>query len=188
MLPAIVGGVHLAVEGGCGGTTVGLQMARKVLKQQKHVVWICQEMPDGDRFGQLFEDVSPAAVSRMHLIAVGEQTEQGVQSACALLRALNNIELVVVDDWTEKTGRAKSSVQNSMLNLFKETTSRNVSLLAISSAYEDANGAGWRSRKLELDQTWFLHRSSLDPMRRELHTPEQTHHLVLGDAGFTPHK
>ena len=103
-------------------------------------------------------------------------------------QALNNIELVVVDDWTEKTGRAKSSVKNSMLNLFKETTSRNVSLLAISSAYEDANGAGWKSRKLELDQTWFLHRSSLDPMRRELHTPEQTHHLVLGDAGFTPHK
>ena len=24
--------------------------------------------------------------------------------------------------------------------------------------------------KLELDQTWFLHRSQLDPMRRELHT------------------
>ena len=41
----------------------------------------------------------------------GEQTEQGVQSATAPLRVLNNIALVVVDDWTDKTGRPKSSVE-----------------------------------------------------------------------------
>ena len=186
MLPTITGGVHLAVEGGCGGTTVGLQMAREVLRDNKHVVWICQEMPDGDRFGQLFADISPAAVSKMHLIAVGDQTEQGVQSATALLRVLNNIALVVVDDWTDKTGRPKSSVQKSMLSLFKETTSRDVPMLAISSAYEDASGGGWKSRKLELDQTWFLHRSQLDPMRRELHTLDAKLEFVLGDEGFTP--
>ena len=32
-----------------------------------------------------------------------------------------------------------------------------------------------RRGKLELDQTWFLHRSPLDTMRRELHTPEGVH-------------
>ena len=188
MLPVIEGGVHLAVEGGCGGTTFGLQMARDVLKSDKHVVWICQEMPDGDRFGQLFSEMSPAAVSKMHLIAVGEQTEQGVQSAIALLRALNNIALIVVDDWTDKTGRPKANVQKSMLNLYRESTARNVPLLAISSAYEDAGGSGWKSRKLELRQTWFLHRHRVDSMRRELHVQETVHALILGDEGFTPHK
>ncbi len=187
-MPTIVGGVHLAVEGGCGGTTVGLQMAREFLKIDKHVIWICHEMPDGDRFGQLFADISPAAVSKMHLITVGEQTEQGIQSACALLRALNNISFVVVDDWTDKIGRPKSSVQKSMQILSKESRIRDVPLLAISSAYEDANGHGWKARKLDLDQTWFLHRSQVDPMRRELHTDDAIIELILGDEGFTPRK
>jgi hypothetical protein len=188
MLPIIQGGVHLAVEGGCGGTTIGLQLAREALRIDKHVVWVCQEMPDGDRFGQIFSEISPAAVSKMHLIAVGEQTEQGVQSASSLLRALNNIALVVVDDWTDKTGRPKSNIQKAMLSLFEHTKSKNVPLLAISSAYEDANGSGWKARKLKLDDTWFLHRSQVNPMRRELHTTDGMLEYILGDDGFIPHK
>ncbi len=188
MLPTIEGGVHLAVEGGCGGTTIGLQLARDALGMDKHVVWVCHEMPDGDRFGQLFADISPTAVSKMHLIAVGEQTEQGVMSASSLLRALNNIALVVVDDWTEKTGRPKPNILKSMLGLLEITKEKNVPLLAISSAYEDANGSGWKARKLEFDKTWFLHRSQINPMRRELHTPEGIHEFILGDNGFIPHK
>ena len=40
--------------------------------------------------------------------------------------------------------------------------------------------------KIGLDQTWFLHRSQLDPMRRELHTLDAKLEFVLGDEGFTP--
>ncbi len=187
MLPTIEGGVHLAVEGGCGGTTYGLQMAREVLKIDKHVVWVCRETPDGDRFGQLFADVSPVAVSKMHLVTVGENFEQGVQSAVALLGALNSIALVVVDDWTEKVGRPKSATKKAISMLYEKAKSRDVSLLAISSAYEDAGGSGWKSRKIELDETWYLHRNETTPMRRELHTPSGIHILHLDDAGFTPH-
>ena len=187
MLPAIGGGVHLSVEGGCGGTTYGLQIARDFLKLDKHVIWVCQEMPDGDRFSQLFANVNPTAVSKLHLIAVGENIEQGVQSASALLRALSNIALIVVDDWTDKTGRPKTAVQKAMGGLFGHTKSRNIPLLAISSAYEDASGSGWKSRKISLDETWFLHREQIDPFRRELHTPEGVHRLIVNDEGFTLH-
>ena len=81
----------------------------------------------------------------------------------------------------------RENVQKSMLNLYSESTARNVPLLAISSAYEDAGGSGWKSRKLELRQTWFLHRHRVDSMRRELHVQETVHALILDDEGFTPH-
>ena len=117
MLPPITDSVHLSVAGGCGGTTLGLQYARNVLSDGNHVVWICEEMPDGDRFSQIFSELSPVAVSKFHLSAVGDNTEIGINSAIGLLEVLSNIDLVVVDDWTAKFGKPSSELSRSMKNL-----------------------------------------------------------------------
>ncbi len=189
MLPPLSGCVHLSVEGGCGGTTWALQYARNTLEMGKHVVWICNEIPDGERFSQIFTDVTPTAISKLHLSAVGENTEHGLVSATNLLRVLNNIELVVIDDWTSKTGKVKSSLQNSMNDLIELCTMNNVSMIAISSAYEDAAGAGWKSRgNLGGCHEWFLHRNNIESMLRELHTPDGIQYFTISDNGFTPHK
>ena len=42
--------IHLAVEGSCGGTTIGLQLARQVIENGGRVVWVAPELPDGLRF------------------------------------------------------------------------------------------------------------------------------------------
>ena len=47
--------VHLAVEGSTGGTTLGLHMAADAIKHGGRVLCASPEMPDGVRFGQLFE-------------------------------------------------------------------------------------------------------------------------------------
>ena len=119
MLPSSPGCVHLTVAGGCGGTTWGLQHARDALEAGKHVVWICAEIPDSNRFAQMFENVSPAAVSKLHLSAVGENIEIGIESAISLLGALTNIALVIVDDWTAKTGRPSAELRKSMQKLIE---------------------------------------------------------------------
>ena len=49
------GRIHLAVEGSTGGTTLGLHMAADAIEQGGRVLWAAPEMPDGVRFGQLFE-------------------------------------------------------------------------------------------------------------------------------------
>ena len=189
MLPTLSGCVHLSVAGGCGGTTWGLQYARESLSRGKHVVWICDEMPDGERFSQLFVDVSPSAVSKLHLSAIGDNTEMGIQSASSLLEVLNNIDLVVVDDWTAKSGKAKTAVVNSMNELIKQCTKNGVTLIAISAAYEDATGSGWKQRgSLVGCETWFLHRNNINEMMRELHTETGAQEFILDDAGFTPRK
>jgi len=189
MLPKIPGCVHLSVEGGCGGTTLGLQYARQELSAGNHVVWICEEMPDGQRFSQIFSEVSPAVVSKFHLSAVGENTEIGIKSAIDLLEALGNISLVVVDDWTAKTGRVKKTTLKAMHELITQCTNSDVPFIAISSAYEDAAGKGWKTRgDLRDCENWFLHRSSMNSMMRELHLADEITEFILVDEGFTPRK
>jgi|ETNmetMinimDraft_21_1059911.scaffolds.fasta_scaffold14761_4 hypothetical protein len=188
MLPPLTGCVHLSVEAGCGGTTWGLQYAREVLGNDKHVVWICEEMPDGERFSQLFSQLHPTAVSKFHLSAIGENTDIGITSAIDLLDALKNIELVVIDDWTPKSGKSKSNVTKAMINLIQKCTVNDVRMIAISAAYEDASGSGWKSRgNLDGCEIWFLHRNNLESMMRELHTPADKLNYTLSDEGFTPH-
>ena len=189
MLPTISGCVHLSVTGGCGGTTWGLQYAREALSVGNHVVWICEDMPDGDRFSQIFSNLSAASVSRFHLSVVGENTEVGIKSAIGLLQALDSISLVVVDDWTAKIGKVKSANLKAMCELVSDCTARETSMIAISSSYEDANGTGWKARgSLKDCETWFLHRSSMDSMVRELHIDGEVTEYILGDEGFTPRK
>jgi hypothetical protein len=189
MLPTLSGCVHLSVAGGCGGTTWGLQYARESLSQGKHVVWICENIPDGERLSQIFANVSPSAVSKLHLSAVGENTEVGLKSASSLLAALKNIDLVVIDDWTAKTGKVNTDVLKAMNELIKQCASNDVNLIAISTAYEDASGSGWKSRgNLIGSQTWFLHRNKTDSMMRELHTEGPVQEFILTDEGFTPRK
>ena len=189
MLPPISGCVHLSVAGGCGGTTLGLQHARQVLISGDHVVWICEEIPDGNRFSQLFATVSPSVVSKLHLSAIGENTEVGIKSAIDLLSVLENISLVVVDDWTAKTGRPKADLRKSMQTLIAKCNEKDVAMIAISSAYEDATGSGWKARGgLKQCETWFLHRGQMDSMYRELHIQGEMTEYVLSDEGFTPRK
>ena len=90
-----------------------------MLEEGMHVVWLCDESPDSNRFSQMFENVSPVAVSKLHLNAVGENMSMGIDSAISLLDALSNIKLMIVDDWTPKTGRPSTDLRKSMQKLKK---------------------------------------------------------------------
>ena len=189
MLPSGPGCLHLSVEAGCGGTTWGLQHARDALLDGNHVVWICDEIPDSGRFSQIFQNISPSAVSKLHLSAVGDNIEMGILSAISLLNVLNNISLVVVDDWTANTGKATAELLNSMGGLIDECIEKEVQLLAISAAYEDVSGGGWKSRgNLEGCDTWFLHRCANEERIRELHMGDDVQKFTLTDLGFNPRK
>jgi hypothetical protein len=189
MQPSTSGCVHLSVEAGCGGTTWGLQQARDALTDGMHVVWICQESPDASRFSQMFANVSPSVVSKLHLSEVGENIEMGIESAIGLLKVLSNISLVVVDDWATKTGKTSGDLRKSMQKLIDQCKTNKVSLLVISSAYEDASGGGWKARgSLEGCEIWFLHRCERDDRIRELHLNEVVNEFTISDEGFTPRR
>ena len=151
------------------------------------MVWICEESPDVGRFSQMFTDVSPSAVSKLHLSAVGENIETGISSAISLLNVLSNITLVVVDDWTGKTGKTNAALKKSMQELIEVCKVNQVSLLIISSAYEDAGGGGWKVRGgLKGCEIWFLHRCSREERIRELHIDGVVNEFTITDEGFIP--
>jgi predicted ATP-dependent serine protease len=179
--------VHLSVESGCGGTTFALQVAREHLTDGSHVVWVCSEMPNSDRFSQLYTDVDLVAVSRLHVIAVGENIVQGLTSANSMVTALDSITMIVIDDWAPKSGQVPSEILDKMRGLIECAEKQNVSLLMVSSAYEDASGnQQWKSRgNLDCD-VWFLTRSDSMPSVRELHQDGTVLKLNLLDEGFIP--
>ena len=153
------------------------------------MVWICEEIPDVGRFSQMFTNVSPSAVSKLHLSAVGENIESGIGSAISLLNVLSNIDLVVVDDWSTKTGKPSVDLRKSMQKLIEECKVNKVSLLMISSAYEDASGAGWKARGgLTGCEIWFLHRCAKEERIRELHIDNVVNEFTITDDGFIPRK
>ena len=190
--------VHLCVEAGCGGTSWGLQLAREALARGAHVCWVCSEIPDGARFGQLFAEVSPAAVSRMHIAAVGENLTQGALSAVGLIESLGNLGLVVLDDWAPHAGQVPKASVDAVLRVAESARTAEVPLLIISAAFEDADPTstpdgcpeGWRGRKMSAlgdagFTHWFLLRHSKGIARRVLHQGDAVLDFTLEESGFT---
>jgi len=187
------GAVHLAVEAGCGGTTFALQATRNGLKENGHVVWVSPEMPDSGRFSQLFAKVNPIGVSRLHLAASGDNIGKGIASARSLLDLLDNLTLVVVDDWCAPEGRPTTEVVDAMCGIISHALEKEVSIIAVSAAYEDASGeSDWKARgQTALEgagaDTWFLLKCSSGGLsRRELRKQsDEVVDLMLGDEGFS---
>lgn len=186
------GAVHLAVESGCGGTTFALQIARNHLNENRHVAWVCPEMPNSARFGQLFANVNPIAVSRLHLAACGDNISKGIDSARELLDLLDNLTLVVIDDWCPSQGRPSSDVTQAMCGIIEHACEKEVPIIAVSAAYEDASGkAEWKARgRSTLEdvgaQTWFLLKDEGGISRRVIRKQDGVEvGLQLDEEGFT---
>ena len=184
-LPDIHGCVHLSVEAGCGGTTFALQNAREILSDDRHVIWISNEIPDGKRMSQIFADTPPKSVSKLHVAVVGENLVQGINSAICLMMELEFLGLIVVDDWAAKSGSVPAESVSALNKLIEISEKRDVPLLLISAAYEDASGhGGWKARGKLKVTTWFLHISGEGLSIRNLNCGDITTQLTLKDQGF----
>ena len=187
MLPTPIGCVHLSVSNGCGGTTWALQQAKYILMKDLHVIWICDKIPDGDRFSQICSDLPPSLLSRLHVSANGDNTELGVKSGTRFLSGLSNIGLVIVDNWAPRSGKPPASLKKSMEELVNSCSAKKIPLIAISSSYEDVANGGWKARSgLKSCEIWFLHKNEVDTMVREIHHGELVTRYRLDDSGFSP--
>ena len=58
--------IHLSVDGGCGGTTLGLHCAVDEIQGGGRVLWASPHMPNATRFSQLFSSLNIVEASRFH--------------------------------------------------------------------------------------------------------------------------
>ena len=72
--------IHLAVEGSVGGTTVGLHMSADVIENGGRVLWVGLDMPNPDRFPQLFSHLSPVSSSRFHAMMIAGALDKAIEA------------------------------------------------------------------------------------------------------------
>ena len=183
------GRIHLAVEGSTGGTTLGLHMAADAIEQGGRVLWAAPEMPDGVRFGQLFEHLSLADSSRFHAMNLVGSLKQAVDVLVETSTALPSVSLIVLDDWCDQSGRIpKARVKDA--STLGHSLDSNITLLLISKGGTDA-GSNEKSLNVRSEaamieggfQIWTLERLNDGPVR-SVTCGDNRYECRLTDGGF----
>ena len=139
--------IHLSVDGGCGGTTLGLHCAVDEIQGEGRVLWASPHMPNATRFSQLFTSLNIVEASRFHAMNLIGNMERCVDAIVEAEQNLPSVGLIVLDDWCEATGRIPSGIIKAVVDL-KERIDESTTLLLISKAGTDvsSNDAGVRPR------------------------------------------
>lgn len=183
------GRIHLAVEGSTGGTTLGLHMAADAIGQGGRVLWAAPEMPDGVRFGQLFEHLSLADSSRFHAMNLVGSLTQAVEVLVETSTALPSVSLIVLDDWCDQSGRIPNARVKDARTLGHSLDSA-ITLLLISKGGTDGGSneksLNVRSEAAMLEggfQIWTLERQNDGPVRL-VTCGDTRYECRLTDEGF----
>ncbi len=176
--------VHLAVEGSCGGTTLGLQIAKQAISDGGRVLWASPEMPEAGRFSQIFSNISLSESSRFHAMNLVGNVDQALASLKKTATALPNVTLVVLDDYCPESGQIPSDVVDAVNKLITETswTTLLISKGGVSMDSESPITARGRN-KISADKVWLLTRPNSDS-KRVLFTSESQTTLRLVEEGF----
>ena len=181
--------IHLAVEGSTGGTTLGLHMAADTIENGGRVLWASPEMPDGVRFGQLFDHLSLADSSRFHAMNLVGSLTQAVSVLLETSSSLPSVKLVVLDDWCDESGRISAERIKDAGTLAASLDS-NITLLLVSKAGINAgngqstlNVRGRSGMEKNGFQIWTLERPKDGPFRTLTMNDERVD-CRIEDKGF----
>ena len=180
--------IHLSIEGGCGGTTLGLHCAVNTIQSGGRVLWASPEMPNATRFSQLFQALNIVESSRFHAMNLIGAMDRCVDAIVEAERSLPRVGLIVLDDWCSPTGRIEKDHLQAVLDLSKriqpETT-----LLLISKSGTDVTGAdeSYRPRsKSEFEkggfEIWGLYSDEKNRIHLDQHGAVE--HVTINESGF----
>ena len=131
--------IHLAVEGSVGGTTLGLHMSADVIESGGRVLWVGLDMPNPDRFPQLFSHLSPVSSSRFHAMMIAGALDKAIEAIISAADTLPSVELIVLDDWCDSSGKIPKKQLELVSNLGK-SVNPDIKILLISKGSIDASG------------------------------------------------
>tara|TARA_B100001559_G_C16475676_1_gene611217 strand:- start:837 stop:1430 length:594 start_codon:yes stop_codon:yes gene_type:complete len=131
--------IHLAVEGSVGGTSLGLHVAADVIGDGGRVLWVGEEMPDNQRFSQLFKHLSVIDASRFHAMSFSSSFDKAIDAIISALDSLPSVKLVVLDDWCPSSGKIPVGLISHVERLSKNID-QEIKLLLISKSTIDASG------------------------------------------------
>lgn len=175
--------IHLAVEGSCGGTSLGLQLARQVIEDGGRVLWAAPELPDGLRFSQIFEGMELTASSRFHAMSIGGNFDKSLVSLKSSAKMLPGVTLVVLDDYCSDSGQLSNDVVKTV-NKFIENSDWTTLLISKGGESMDSSPLIARGKnKLDADVIWLLTRPNSDS-KRVLWVDGESIDLRLAEEGY----
>ena len=182
--------IHLAVEGSVGGTTLGLHVSADTIEEGGRVLWVGEDMPDNQRFSQLFKHLSVIDSSRFHAMSMSSSFDKAIDAIISALDSLPSVKLIVLDDWCTSSGRIPGNLISEVERLSKEVSDE-IKLLLISKSSIDASGkktgsAFARAEKAMIDigfSVYVLTRPKDGPLRT-INWDDSNLDLKLTESGF----
>ena len=181
-------GVHLSYEHGSGGTSLCLTIARQILKNRKKVIWLSRYLPDGKRSSQILKGLTVEELEKISFIFIENNLEDSLKKINTLVKLMALEDLIVVDDWCQKTGRASKidiiALEN-MLTIFNNTN-----IIVSSTSYQnvESTSSEWESRGgkriKEIMRTVFLYRVSEMNNQRIIKEGDELKKIRLLENGF----
>ncbi|MAV60069.1 MAG: hypothetical protein CMA13_02075 [Euryarchaeota archaeon] len=182
------GAIHLSYEQGSGGTSLCLTIARKILKNKKKVIWLSKELPDGKRSSQILSGLTERELENISFIFIKNNLEESVKRINVLFEMMTLKDLIVIDDWCDKSGRASKI---DIIALEKIVTNfNNTNIIVSSTSYQniDSSTDKWESRGgnriREIMTTIFLYRETEMNIKRILKEGEELKIIKLLESGF----
>ncbi|HJM77106.1 MAG: hypothetical protein QGF28_05315 [Candidatus Thalassarchaeaceae archaeon] len=189
MLDLDEGAVHLSCEPGAGATTLCLSLAAAVLERGNRVIWLSKEIPDPKRSAQILGTLSEEVLGRLVIIDYKEDLVTASAALRAILRGMMAVDLLVVEDWCERYGRASNVNLDSMRSILADAYLCGV--VFTSASYDDASGGELRRSKGGrgfdgLARTVFLYRDSGSMGHRILDDGGIRSRILITEDGFVP--
>ncbi|MDP6986188.1 MAG: hypothetical protein QGH38_03090 [Candidatus Thalassarchaeaceae archaeon] len=106
MLELGLGPVHLCFGPGAGATTLCLSISSTVLECGNRVLWIARDMPDPERTSQILGHLDEEALKRLTVFEIRGGLSTSITATKSLVERLGEQDLLVIDDWCDRYGRA----------------------------------------------------------------------------------
>ena len=132
------GPIHISAGPSSNSSSMSLSIILEVLEKSNKVIWMTRIIPDQRKISDILGHLKDSVLNRMIVIEFGENLSQKLEEITDMLSTLEKNDLLIIDDWCENYGRAKSKDINLMKELVESF--EGFKIIITSDSYEDASG------------------------------------------------
>ena len=136
---------HISIEPGSKSDSIVLTIILDALKGGDKVIWMTRELPDQRRIIDILGNLNDTKLANLVVLEFKENLSGKFGEIKSILDSKNKEDLLIIENWCEKFGRAKSKEINLMNEL--EQYFNKFKIVITSYSYEDVSGMNKENQK-----------------------------------------